>query len=130
MWLLAKARKYERGFPNFVFDIFTAYQEIGADYIYAILNGYTKADDPQWNLYYPGHRIAMPQPLTDGAVKYTDGSPETLSQYSKDIAAFLSWAAEPTMTERKTIGLRVMIFLLVFAGLMYFVKKRVWEDAH
>ena len=42
MWLLAKSRKYERGFPWFVFDIFTAYQEVGADYIYAILNGYTK----------------------------------------------------------------------------------------
>ena len=130
MWLLAKARKYERGFPWFVFDIFEGYQEIGADYIYAILNGYTKADDPQWNLYYPGHRIAMPQPIADGAVKYSEGSPETRSQYSKDVSAFLSWASEPTMTERKTIGLRVMIFLLVFAGLMYFVKKRVWEDAH
>ena len=64
--MLAKSRKYERGFPNFVFDIFTDYQEVGADYIYAILNGYTKPDDPQWNLYYPGHKIAMPQPLTDG----------------------------------------------------------------
>ena len=60
MNLLAKSRKYERGFPNFVFDIFDAYQEIGSDYIYAILNGYTKPDDPQWNLYYPGHKIAMP----------------------------------------------------------------------
>ncbi len=85
MWLLAKSRKYERGFPWFVFDIFTAYQEVGADYIYAILNGYTKSDDPQWNLYYPGHKIAMPQPLTDGAVKYTDGTPGTLQNYAKDI---------------------------------------------
>ena len=77
MYLLAKSRKYERGFPNFVFDIFDAYQEVGADYIYAILNGYTKSDDPQWNLYYPGHKIAMPQPITDGAVKYEDGTPGT-----------------------------------------------------
>lgn len=130
MYLLAKARKYERGFPNFVFDIFDAYQEVGADYIVAILNGYTKSDDPQWNLYYPGHKIAMPQPIADGAVKYEDGTPATLANYSKDVSAFLFWAAEPTMTERKSVGFRVMIFLIVFAALMYFTKKRVWVDAH
>jgi ubiquinol-cytochrome c reductase cytochrome c1 subunit len=128
MWLLAKSRKYERGFPNFIFDIFDAYQEIGADYIYAILHGYTKADDPQWNLYYPGHKIAMPQPIADGAVKYDDGTPGTLDNYAKDVATFLSWVAEPTMVERKTIGVRVMLFLLVFSVLMYFTKKRVWAD--
>ena len=130
MWLLAKSRKYERGFPNFVFDIFTAYQEIGSDWIVAILNGYTKPDDPQWNLYYPGHKIAMPMPLQPDVVKYTDGTPTTVPQYSKDVAAFLSWAAEPTMVERKTIGFRAMIFLIVLAGLLYVVKKRVWADAH
>jgi cytochrome c1 len=130
MALLAKARKYERGFPWFVFDIFTDYQEIGSDYIYAILNGYTKADDPQWNLYYPSHKIAMPAPLSDGVVTYSDGTPATLPHYAKDVAAFLSWAAEPSTVERKKIGVRVMIFLIVFAGLMYFTKRRVWEDLH
>ena len=97
MALLAKARKYERGFPWFVFDAlpFDQYQEMGADYIYAILTGYTKADDPQWNLYYPGHRIAMPQPIVDGAVAYTDGTPAKLDNYARDVAAFLSWASEP-----------------------------------
>ena len=59
MSLLAKARKYERGFPRFIFDAFTGYQEVGPDYIYAILNGYTRDDDPKWNLYFPGHKIAM-----------------------------------------------------------------------
>jgi cytochrome c1 len=128
MWLLAKSRKYERGFPNFVLDILDDYQEVGADYIYAILNGYTKPDDPQWNLYYPGHRIAMPQPIADGAVKYADGTPENLDHYAQDVAAFLSWAAEPTMVERKKLGVRVMLFLIVFSVLMYYVKKRVWAD--
>ena len=56
MNLLAKSLKYERGFPWFVFDALPGleYQEMGADYIYAILNGYTKPDDPQWNLYLSG----------------------------------------------------------------------------
>ena len=85
MALLAKARKYERGFPWFIFDAlpFDQYQEMGADYIYAILTGYTKSDDPQWNLYYPGHSIAMPQPIVDGAVDYKDGTPAKLDNYAQ-----------------------------------------------
>jgi len=130
MWLLAKSISYERGFPWFITDIFTGYQEDGADLIYGILTGYTHKDDPQWNLYYPGHKIAMPMPLTDGAVKYTDGTPDTVQNYAKDVAAFLSWAAEPTMTERKKIGFRAIIFLIVLSGLLYMVKKRIWADAH
>ena len=132
MNLLAKARKYERGFPWFVFDALPGlqYQEMGADYIHAILNGYTHNDDLQWNLYYPGHKIAMPQPITDGAVEYKDGTPKTLDNYSRDIAAFLSWASEPNLNERRRIGLGVMIFMFVLAVLLYFTKKRVWESAH
>ena len=132
MALLAKSLKYERGFPWFVFDALPGleYQEMGADYINAILTGYTKPEDPQWNLYYPGHKIAMPQPITNGAVDYKDGTPPTLINYAKDMSAFLSWAAEPNLVERKRIGLRVLIFLIVFAALLYFTKKRIWGSAH
>jgi ubiquinol-cytochrome c reductase cytochrome c1 subunit len=132
MALLAKSLKFERGFPWFILDGLPGleYQEMGADVIHGILTGYTKSDDPQWNLYYPGHRIAMPQPITDGAVDYKDGTKPTLENYSKDVAAFLSWAAEPNLPERKRIGLRVLIFLIVFAALLYAVKKRIWASAH
>ncbi len=132
MALLAKARKYERGFPQFIFDALPGvqYQETGSDYIYAILTGYTNSNDPQWNLYYPGHKIAMPQPISDGAVEYTDGTPAKLDNYARDMTAFLSWAAEPTLVERKKVGLRVMIFLIVFAWLLYYAKKKVWADIH
>jgi cytochrome c1 len=132
MALLAKSLKFERGFPWFILDGLPGleYQEMGADVIHGILTGYTKPDDLQWNLYYPGHRIAMPQPITDGAVDYKDGTKPTLDNYSKDVAAFLSWAAEPNLPERKRIGLRVLIFLIVFAALLYAVKKRIWESAH
>ena len=133
MSLIAKSIKYERGFPNFVFDALPIpgvgmYQEVGPDLIYAILNGYTRDDDPNWNLYFPGHKIAMGKPLTAGQVDYTDGTPTTLDQYAKDVGAFLYWAAEPSLEQRKRIGARVMIFLLVLAGLLYFTKKRIWAD--
>ena len=68
--LLAKARSYERGFPQFLFDPFIQYQEQGPDYIDALLNGYTNDKDPNWNEFMPGHKIAMPNPLSDGAVDY------------------------------------------------------------
>jgi ubiquinol-cytochrome c reductase cytochrome b/c1 subunit len=138
MSVLAKARSYERGFPWFIFDIFTQFQEQGPDYIHALMIGY-KEKPPEgfalppgsfYNEYFPGHSIAMPPPLSDGRVEYTDGSPATVDQYSKDVATFLMWAAEPHMEQRKRIGFQVMIFLLVFAGLLYFTKKKVWADAH
>ena len=54
----------------------------------------------------------------------------TVEQYAKDISAFLMWAAEPHLDARKRIGLQVIIFLIVFAGLLYFTKKKVWSSVH
>ena len=54
--------------------------------------------------------------------------PETVEQYAKDLAAFTMWAAEPHLEQRKAMGFSVMLFLIVFAGLVYFTKKKVWSD--
>ena len=135
--VIAKARTYERGFPWFVFDMFTQYQEQGPDYIAALLKGY---EDPpktfklpsgaSYNVYFPGHAIGMPPTLQDGQVTFDDGSPATLEQYSKVVSAFLMWVAEPHLVARKRIGFQVMIFLIVLAGLLYFTKKKVWSAVH
>jgi ubiquinol-cytochrome c reductase cytochrome b/c1 subunit len=136
--VLAKARGYERGFPWFIFDMFIQFQEHGVDYIHALMVGY-KEKPPAgvtlpagsfYNEYFPGHAIAMPPPLSDKRVDYTDGSPTTVDQYAKDVAAFMMWAAEPHLEARKRIGFQVMIFLLVLAGLVYFTKKKVWATLH
>jgi cytochrome c1 len=128
MSLLAKARSYSRGFPMFLLDAVIQYQEHGVDYIYALMNGYSKADDPNWNDYFPGHHIGMAKPLSDGQVEYTDGSPKTVQQYARDVAAFLMWTAEPHLEQRKKTGLRVMLFLLVLSSLLYFTKKKIWSN--
>jgi ubiquinol-cytochrome c reductase cytochrome b/c1 subunit len=135
MSTLAKARGFQRGFPWFIFDAFTAYQEQGPDYIHAILNGYVKPPagftvppGKHYNEYFPSHVIAMPPPLQDGQVTYDDGSPQTLDQYSKDVAAFLMWAAEPKLDQRHRVGFQVLIFLIIFSGLLYFTKKKVWHE--
>jgi ubiquinol-cytochrome c reductase cytochrome c1 subunit len=129
MSLLAKARTYERGFPLFLIDPIIQYQEQGADYIYALLNGYTNNNDANWNEYFPGHKIAMPKPLSDDVVDYADGSPKTIAQYAKDVSAFLTWVAEPKLEERKRLGFRVLIFLIVYAGMLLLVKKKIWSRA-
>ena len=135
--VIAKARGAEAGFPWFVFDAVRQYQEAGPDYIYAYITGYEdppadmKLSEGQfWNKYFPGHRTAMRPPLLDGQVDYTDGTTATAVQYSRDVAAFLMWVAEPHLEARKRIGFQVMIFLIVFAGLAYFTKKKVWADLH
>ena len=135
--LLAKARAAQRGFPGFVFDIFTQYQENGPDYIYSLLTGYvdppadvTVPDGQYYNhSFLAGQFISMAPPLFDEAVEYTDGTPMTVEEYAKDVSAFMMWAAEPHLEDRKKIGFRVMVFLIVFAGLLYFTKKQLWRNA-
>ena len=134
--LMAKARAQHRGFPGFVVDAFANYAESGPDYVYALLTSY---EDPPADVepvpgkfYNPvflaADWIAMPPPLSDGQIAYADGSPETVEQYSADISAFLMWAAEPTLEERKEIGFRVMIFLAVLALLFYLTKRKLWRN--
>jgi ubiquinol-cytochrome c reductase cytochrome b/c1 subunit len=137
MSVLAKARQYERGFPWFVIDMFVPYQELGVDYMVAVLKGYapkpadmTMPAGMQYNMYFPGHAIGMPPPLSDSVVTYTDGAPQTVDQYAKDVAAFLMWAAEPSLEARKRMGFQVLIFLVALSGLLYFTKKKVWAAVH
>lgn len=134
--LIAKARGVTRGFPTFVFDIFTQYAEGGPDYIHSLLTGYQEppegtvvAEGTHYNPYFiAGPALAMAAPLSDGQVTYDDGSPQTVDQYSRDVAAFLMWAAEPHMEARKKTGFSVMVFLVLFAGLVYATKRRVWSN--
>ncbi len=134
--LLAKARAPERGFPTFVFDIFTTYAENGSDYIYSLLTGYQEApegveisDGTHYNPYFiAGNALAMAAPLDDGSVDYDDGTESTLDQHAKDVTAFMTWAAEPYLIERKQMGFKVIIFLLILSVLLYLSKKQVFAS--
>ena len=70
----------------------------------------------------------MRKPLVDKQVDYTDGAPTTVDQYARDVAAFMMWTAEPHLEARKRIGFQVLIFLIIFSGLLYFTKKKVWHE--
>lgn len=107
----------------------------GADYIAALLTGYTEPpEDVQlmagmnYNEYFPGHQIAMPQPLFEDAVEYADGTPATVEQMAEDVADFLMWTAEPKLEARKSMGIKVLIFLGIFTAMLYAVKRQVWKN--
>jgi ubiquinol-cytochrome c reductase cytochrome c1 subunit len=68
----------------------------------------------------------MPTPLSDSVIAYTDGTKPTVDNYARDVSAYLMWAAEPKLEERHKTGARVMIFLIVFAVIMYLAKRAVW----
>ena len=106
----------------------------GPDYIYALLIGYHEpppgfemSQGMYYNVAFPGHQIAMPPPLSDGSIDYTDGTKLTVDNYARDVSAFLMWAAEPKLEERLKLGARVMLFLIVFAVIMYLAKRMVWS---
>ena len=120
-------------------------REDGANYVHALLNGYVPFDkltpaqikefdigkDDNFNTYYPGHRIAMPPPLrADNLVTYVDGTKASVDQEASDVVEFLAWASEPHLEDRNRTGVRVILFLLALAGLMYAVKRQVWADKH
>ncbi|MGD9803989.1 MAG: cytochrome c1 [Hyphomicrobiaceae bacterium] len=119
-------------------DIVNGYQEGGADYVHAVLTGYKKppadfklADGMNYNTAFPGNQIAMIEPLTDGRVKYQHKDvPQTVEQYASDVTAFLAWAADPRLEERKNMGWVVMLYLLVTSVLLYFAKKKLWSKLH
>ncbi len=137
--LIAKARGITRGFPQFIFDMLPGvggYQEGGPDYIYSLLTGYDEtppagleiAEGTNYNPYFAhSAALAMPKPISDDQVTYDDGSPQTVDQYARDVSAFLMWAAEPHLEERKRTGFMVMVFLIIFSSLVYLTKRSVYS---
>ncbi len=113
-------------------------REGGPDYIHALVGlGYVDAppgvkvpDGLYYNKYFPGHFIHMPPPLSAGAVTYADGTKATVDQMAKDVTVFLTYAAMPELEQRKHLGIRIVGFLVLLAGVTYVTKKHVWKDVH
>src|SRR5690349_758911 len=108
-------------------------REGGADYIHALLTGYedppegfTLMEGMNYNKYFAGHQIAMPNILNPGQVQFADGTEATVDQMATDVASFLAWAAEPELETRRRMGIRIILFLIVLGGLTYAVKRKIW----
>lgn len=107
--------------PDYVFGLLTGYEDEAPE-------GFDLADGKYYNHYFPGHQIAMAPPLYDEAVEYTDGTPATVEQHARDITAFLNWTAQPELEERKALGMKVILFLIVLTAMLYAVKRKIWRD--
>jgi ubiquinol-cytochrome c reductase cytochrome c1 subunit len=134
MSLLAKARE---GGPAYIYSIITSDTASAPHgmampagkyydpYIPGDMTAYWKGDAHQ---VPPGGFIAMPPPLTTGKVTFDDGTKPSLQQEAWDVSAFLEWAADPKMEERKQVGLAAMIFLVLFSGLLWVAYRGVWRN--
>lgn len=125
-------------------SLITKARHEGPEYVASLLQGYTTQpaallkqfpdaktpDGLYYNPYFANLNIAMPAPLTDDAVTYSDGTKATLKQESEDVAAFLTWTAEPKLEKRRQTGWAVVGFLLAATALAYLAKKNVWAAAH
>ena len=107
----------------------------GANYLYSLLNGYKEFPDNfeasegmYYNEFYPGNQIAMPSPLMDDIVEYSDGTEASQSQIAKDITSFLAWTAEPELEERKSLGVKTLFFLILITIMLLGVKRKIWKD--
>jgi ubiquinol-cytochrome c reductase cytochrome c1 subunit len=139
MSLLAKARE---GGPDYIYSIVTGFYSInhgGAaapagltvppgkyydPYMSGDLTSYWKGDP---NQVPQGGFIAMPPPLSDNRVTFDDGKKATLDQEAQDVAAFLVWASDPKMEERKQTGLAVMVYLVLFSALLFASYRLIWR---
>jgi ubiquinol-cytochrome c reductase cytochrome c1 subunit len=72
----------------------------------------------------------MVPPLSEGSIEYKDGTKATVPQMARDVTVFLAWTAEPEMEERKRLGYKVLLFLLVLTGVLYAAMRRVWSKVH
>jgi len=124
------------GGPEYIFSILTGYHEApacapedAAGYYNATFapGGIPDAcKDEHGHSTVTGSWIAMPPPLSEGAVEYQDGTPATVEQMAEDVSAFLTWAAEPHLMERKAAGARNVGFLVILSVLLYLTNKALW----
>ncbi|MEK6733738.1 MAG: cytochrome c1 [Pseudomonadota bacterium] len=111
-------------------------REDGANYVYSLLTGFNQTvpdsikiqDNMHYNPYFPGMQITMSPPLSDEIVQYEDGTKATIDQMARDVVNFLQWTSDTKMEKRKSIGIKVLLFLSIFTGLFYVAKNRVWSN--
>jgi len=104
------------------------------DYVFSLLTGYTDppagvklGDGQHYNPYFPGGKISMAQPLSNGQVDYEDGTDNSMSQMPKDVTTFLCWASSPEFDDRKKLGIKILVFLGIIAVPTLYYKRLKWS---
>ncbi len=124
--LMTKAR---HNGSRYVYSLLTGFQSQPAE----LLRHFKDAKTPQglhYNPYFANLNIAMAPPLTStNQVTYGEGAPKaTVDQMARDVAAFLTWTAEPKLETRLSSGIPAVLFLLLFTLLCWQSYKLVWAN--
>lgn len=101
------------------------------DYVYSILTGYEadpegKVEDGSWNTYFPGNRIAMPDPIA--WMGHEADETADLEEQARAVSSFLTFIGDPHQLERKRLGRWVMGFLVLLTFVLWMLKREVWKD--
>lgn len=126
---LSDITKARHGGANYVYNL------VGHGYVSQpaeLLKEFPDIKTPKglyYNQYFANLNIAMPPPLkSEGQVQYNDGTKATVPQMAKDVAAFLTWTAEPRLESRHAAGLAAVIFIAIFCFLAWGAYQNVWRD--
>jgi ubiquinol-cytochrome c reductase cytochrome c1 subunit len=57
-------------------------------------------------------------------------TPQQFDEFARDTVNFLDYVGDPTQLERQSLGIWVVLFLLMFTGIAYMLKKEYWKDVH
>jgi len=57
-------------------------------------------------------------------------STDEYDAYVGDLVNFMVYMGEPMQLERKSLGIKVLVFLFIFAIFAYLLKKEYWKDVH
>ena len=121
--LITKARHHG---PEYVYNLMTGYAEPSAELAEQFPDS-LPGPGLYHNPYFANLNLAMAPPLLDGQVTYADGTEATQAQMATDVAAFLTWSAEPSLVDRVKLGWIVLGFLLFVTILARLAKKSVWS---
>lgn len=128
----------------------------GADWLYTYLRGFYRDDSRPtgWNnlafdkvgmphvLYeLQGEQVLKVEKTTDAHgheheskhLELVKPGSMTKPEYDAavgDLVNYLVWMGEPSQTDRKTLGVYVLLFLGVFFVVAYYLKKEFWKDIH
>lgn len=116
----------------------------GADYIRSLLLGYREppadvelGQGLHYNPWFAGGQIAMADQLTiayeAGSLAYAEtaaneGVEASVEQMANDVTEFLVWASDPHTEARKRMGFMVLIYLTIFAVLLWLSYKAIWRN--
>ncbi len=146
------AKAAAEAFGTTVPDLSLVGRSRGADWIYSYLKGFYLDDSRPMgvnNLVFKD--VGMPHVLGNlqgwyalehGEGETAHGEPKlklvkpgklSVGEYDqvvRDLTGFLTYVSEPAQLSRKTIGILVLLFLVLFFAVAYALEKEYWKDIH